>query len=1037
MFISSDYETTSTCRSCGAQLHSELCDSICRGKNKAENKENWWDNSGGTSKGNSLFATPVKNTRPVASSSVSASAGRRQRHYMYDKVFQQHTISVPTNNNKERDMHLLDSTSLESVAASTDSHPENPAFKMNGHPRRISMPDFSSSEGEDHSSISFYDDDESSNYFDEDMMIPVRFTVSMHTGIGETVYVVGDIQELGRWQLSKAIPLHCVMNPQTGAYLWESNIYINAAKTKEFFYKYFARFGHDNATVRWENRYNRHAMIQDSEAVNGEAILNDGFFDARCRIPKKTYFGQFVYILGDPVELGQWDPERAMALTWNPGNLWTMTFKMRSSLIETEFGFKVLTIEQKMYESMDANQKHRAWAEMAEYHVAKWGDNFEVDDRHQRDLNLDKDMMRSNSRLNSPAISLNPKQVESLQRDLQVVEEQYTRIQNELERVQAENVELKEQQKRGIHGLDLNEEDAKYLLELIEAYKRHEVDPTSLQSNDALKALMAKVSKDPFVELLESKTPKQASEAKRASKIIVSDHKALMGQADDEAEKSALRTKEKPLFDDTTRDPSETFVDVGTGPGTLRRIHWNKIPARFLRGSVWSQLRVDSWKLRGWNELESFFATTSNNRGLQRNLSVLTKPLQFLDSKTARNVEICLSRLRNYSIEAICGFILAGSSETFSIEEWEVLYSILPTIEDENRIQEYFEDYAEFLPPEIFFIEMAKIGRVKRKVGSIIAARTFQKEYEELKAQSQTILTACKEVFDAAEFYQVLEFCLSLGNYMNGGTSKGAAKGFSILDLPTLSIIMSADRKFSLLHYICAVLNNHSSDIAEFADSWSSLHQAAKMDSRMIVNRFKELEDSLATIRDEVEACKVSRTALKFQKAMKTFLSAFEVEETALRGIILELEATLKLFVTFLPSAKAGTSPEELFGALSTFISSFQKCSLEIVDIEPLKTSGKCWWFDASVRAEKFATPDAASQATYEEISAVQPRRILFGDDGPTQNATHGAPGGGPPPPPPPPPSRSDSVLAPPPPPPSRSNSTAPPAPPPPPPPPM
>lgn len=53
-----------------------------------------------------------------------------------------------------------------------------------------------------------------------------------------------------------------------------------------------------------------------------------------------------------------------------------------------------------------------------------------------------------------------------------------------------------------------------------------------------------------------------------------------------------------------------------------------------------------------------------------------------------------------------------------------------------------------------------------------------------------------------------LQLCLQVGNALNGGTSRGAARGFRIDVLPSLSAVKSsADTQYSLMHFLAAALD--------------------------------------------------------------------------------------------------------------------------------------------------------------------------------------------------------------------------------------
>ena len=68
--------------------------------------------------------------------------------------------------------------------------------------------------------------------------------------------------------------------------------------------------------------------------------------------------------------------------------------------------------------------------------------------------------------------------------------------------------------------------------------------------------------------------------------------------------------------------------------------------------------------------------------------------------------------------------------------------------------------------------------------------------------------SACVCVCDGAQvrsskaLKQVIEYALAIGNYLNGGTNKGAAWGFKVDSLNKLIGTKTLDNKSTLLHYM-------------------------------------------------------------------------------------------------------------------------------------------------------------------------------------------------------------------------------------------
>ena len=78
---------------------------------------------------------------------------------------------------------------------------------------------------------------------------------------------------------------------------------------------------------------------------------------------------------------------------------------------------------------------------------------------------------------------------------------------------------------------------------------------------------------------------------------------------------------------------------------------------------------------------------------------------------------------------------------------------------------------------------------------------------------------AVKEVRTSPALKKVLQMTLALGNYLNGGTNKGAAWGFKLDTLSKLSGTKTVDNKSTLLHYIAGPLASAGWHISFYAST--------------------------------------------------------------------------------------------------------------------------------------------------------------------------------------------------------------------------
>lgn len=76
----------------------------------------------------------------------------------------------------------------------------------------------------------------------------------------------------------------------------------------------------------------------------------------------------------------------------------------------------------------------------------------------------------------------------------------------------------------------------------------------------------------------------------------------------------------------------------------------------------------------------------------------------------------------------------------------------------------------------------------------------------QVKKELLLLQYGCDELKNSRKFVKILEAVLVVGNYLNGDTSKGDAKGFKLDALLKLVDVKACNKQISLLHFVIAEL---------------------------------------------------------------------------------------------------------------------------------------------------------------------------------------------------------------------------------------
>jgi len=188
----------------------------------------------------------------------------------------------------------------------------------------------------------------------------------------------------------------------------------------------------------------------------------------------------------------------------------------------------------------------------------------------------------------------------------------------------------------------------------------------------------------------------------------------------------------------------------------------------------------------------------------------------LIDPKTSNNTAIAISRFKK-SANEITQEMRDGNVDAFTLDQLAALLSILPSAEDVELVQGFDGPKESLGKAEQFFFAVSKVPRYQIRTKCMLVRATFPEKYGELAERIGCVGRAAKQVRKSAALKQVLEYALALGNYLNGGSNKGAAWGFKLDSLNKLSGTKTADNASTLLHYMAKQLEggNVASGLAE------------------------------------------------------------------------------------------------------------------------------------------------------------------------------------------------------------------------------
>ncbi|KAI8617768.1 hypothetical protein BC830DRAFT_1111986 [Chytriomyces sp. MP71] len=399
----------------------------------------------------------------------------------------------------------------------------------------------------------------------------------------------------------------------------------------------------------------------------------------------------------------------------------------------------------------------------------------------------------------------------------------------------------------------------------------------------------------------------------------------------------------------------------------VRRLQWDKLPDPVVKESIWFQKigKSDSAKV----DLETQLDTDGVFKEIQLRFGVKSKTMKtarseealaaaaaaeigtpkvtevtLIDGKKAQNMMIMFGRLKQYTCEDICKFVLSVNEDIVSEAVVKQLIGFMPSGDEEKNLKEFKGEIANLRKAEQFLLEMMKVPERDAVLNSILYKLTFNERFKTLDEDLSCGLSAVGCLEKCHKFLKVLEIVLSLGNFMNSGTFIGSVHGFRINSINKLADVKSTEGKGSLLHFLADVLDSKFPDLTTFVVEVQECIPAARLsldvlksDLKILQSGLKGLQSVLAKLRSTVSSTEnnMNERNVSLMTAYTGIMDPFYVhaEEGVqeLEARMTKLKTGFDALVEIFGEEPNKTPFDEFFSVFRTFLQSYEAASKENV----------------------------------------------------------------------------------------------------------
>jgi len=183
----------------------------------------------------------------------------------------------------------------------------------------------------------------------------------------------------------------------------------------------------------------------------------------------------------------------------------------------------------------------------------------------------------------------------------------------------------------------------------------------------------------------------------------------------------------------------------------------------------------------------------------------------------------------------------------------------------------------------------------------------FDSQATELRQSLDKVIAASMEIRSSTLLQKMMQAILLLGNTLNQGTNRGAARGFRLESIIKLKSTKARNNKTTLLHYLIRVIEQKVPDVLGVWAELPTLEGAAKVALAQCGEEMAFLQKSLEKVQRELEmaAKEESNQSVAFCATMGAFLEEAEAAARNMSGRYSE-------------ALRSGEAISKYFGELST-----------------------------------------------------------------------------------------------------------------------
>ena len=358
----------------------------------------------------------------------------------------------------------------------------------------------------------------------------------------------------------------------------------------------------------------------------------------------------------------------------------------------------------------------------------------------------------------------------------------------------------------------------------------------------------------------------------------------------------------------------------------MKSLFWDIIPAKDIKDTIWDEL--DDTKIKiNLDKFEEKFSQVKKEPKkveVQKKNPKKKKKKTFLEPDRTRMMSIVLNKIRIDTLE------LSDAIEQYDLkiltqDVCGLLLPILPNDAEVKEVSNFQGDIMEDLAVcDQFVLIISGIAAFKERIKAIIFKYNYLSDYMIIIEEINRVFNVFKFMREDKNLKRLFEVILALGNYMNGGSFRGGAFGFTLPSLSKLADTKSGGTTF--IDYIIKFIYEQLKE-PDVLKVIKQLKEFDKLQYQSIVESCKQMENRWKDVLALKKALADNKDMLLDEDKSEKFLSQFYNDA---EGKIKEIkEKVEKIDTDYLDLAKFyGENPQKF--TMVQFVDTFRKFTKDL-----------------------------------------------------------------------------------------------------------